>query len=82
MYLGCGRYGKVNSSIRRREQDIYQCILDAIYMQEQEVVQKVDETISKLPKISQGGLLTIDRYPVCEGDGMFEKGIYLYIYYC
>ena len=53
------------------------------YVCEKEGVGKeVDETISALPKRGQGRLLTIDGYPVCEGYGMFAKGMHLSIFYC
>ena len=31
-----------------------------------DVVKELDDIISDLPKIVQGGFLTIDRFPVCE----------------
>ena len=50
--------------------------------EKQEVGEEVGKTISNLPKKGQDNLLTINRYPVCEGDGTFGKGMYLYIFYC
>ena len=47
----------------------------------EEVGQEVDETISNFPKIVQVELLTIDGDHVVEGDGMFEKVMYLSIFY-
>ena len=34
------------------------------------------------PQRGQGELLNTDGVPVCEGDVMFEKGIYFYIINC
>ena len=46
----------------------------------EEVGKELDETISDLPKIGQGELLTINWDPVCEVYGTFGKGINLSIY--
>ena len=50
--------------------------------EEEEVGQELDKTISDLPKILKGELLTIYGYPGSELDGMFEKVIYFSIFYC
>ena len=56
------------------------CFLPYIYEKEDNG-QETDEAISDLPKIGQGEFLTIDRYPVCKEDNLFEKGIYMSIFY-
>ena len=48
----------------------------------EEVGQEAYDTISDPPQIVQGGLLTINDYRVCEVYGMFQKCIYLYLFYC
>ena len=67
-------------------EDIQKIYMSASFMsylcEKEELGQEEYETISGLPKIVQVGLLIIDGDPVCEGDGMFEKGVHLYIFYC
>ena len=47
----------------------------------QQVVQEVDKTIYDLPKKVQDLLLILHGVPDCEGYAMFEKGIFLNIFY-
>ena len=41
---------------------------------------EVDKTTSDLPKIVQGGFLTVDGDPVCEGGCVFLKGVHFYYF--
>ena len=48
--------------------------------EKEEVGEEVDDTIYDLHKIGQGQLLATKGDNVCDGCGIFEKGIYLYIF--
>ena len=49
--------------------------------EEEEIGEELDKTIYDLPKRGKVEFLTINGNPVCEGDGMFGKGMYLSIFY-
>ena len=63
------------------KKDISASLLSCLYSKD-EVFKKAYYTIYDLTKILQRRILSIDGNPVCEGDYMFEKGIYLSIFYC
>ena len=64
-----------------QKRDISASLISCLFSKD-EVFQEVYYTIYGLPKILQGEILGINRNPFCEGDYMFEKGIYLSIFYC
>ena len=53
-----------------RERDTSDSSLPCV-CEKEEFIQEVDENISDLHKIVEGGLLTINRYPAFEVDCMF-----------
>ena len=75
--------GKNNFSVLfkyGKKKDISDSSLSYI-CEKEEVDEEVHKTIYDFPEIGQGELLTTNDDPLCEGDGNFGKGIYLYIYF-
>ena len=79
MCTGCGGEEEIISSIQIwAEKDMRSCLL--MFLCSNEEVD-MDETLSNLPEKEQGELLIIDGGPEVEEPCIFQRGMYLSVFY-